>query len=292
MKSSERKTYEKGNKFCRHFGLVENKWNFFFSLWIVISGHLSHCTRWTLEKDSGSIDLLPSGGAAGDERCLSSFSMFGQRSALSIPLSIFNSMIGSKCWETRKTENYIDLIISYPDRSPGCRFPVTVIYSSGRSRKLTGWRSGSGRWWRVWFVGFVANDLIHKGNVSDGQTEGFDPRQTFLIGERWHFASQLVKRFVQVEHATSLADVGRTTLRHGRHSFPFLGRRRWQTATSGRVISIYSKYRGDRKQKNIDWIRGNWWCKTKRPVAAFEPNGLKCQRDIAKSLCFFCHAIY
>ena len=96
--------------------------------------------------------------------------------------------------------------------------------------------------WRVWFVGFVANDLIHKGNVRDGQTEGFDPRQTFLIGERWHFASQLVKRFVQVEHATSLADVGRTTLRHGRHSFPFLcrRRRRWQTATSGRVISIHA----------------------------------------------------
>ena len=73
--------------------------------------------------------------------------------------------------------------------------------------------------------------MIHKGDVSDGQTEGFDPRESFLVGECRHFAAKLIEGFVQIEHATSLTDVGRTPLRHRRHALPLLGRRR----SSGRT---------------------------------------------------------
>lgn len=48
----------------------------------------------------------------------------------------------------------------------------------------------------------------HESDVRDGQPQRFDARQSLLVGERGHFAAQLVERLVQIEHATALANVG------------------------------------------------------------------------------------
>lgn len=74
---------------------------------------------------------------------------------------------------------------------------------------------GRSRW-------FVSNDLIHKRDVSDGQSESFDPGKSFLVGESRDFATEFVEGFVQVEHATSFTYVGRPSLGHCRHSFALL----------------------------------------------------------------------
>lgn len=157
--------------------------------------------------------------------------------------------------------------------SPGCRFSVAVI-RTGSGRKLAGWRScGGGGWSGRRSFGFVADDLVHEGNVSDGQSEGFDSRQPLLVGEGWHFASQFVKRFVQVEHATSLPNVGRSTLRHRRHPFPFLGRRRrrWRPAIPHRIVSVFRS----NSKKRIDWIRPGGK-NNKQQTWAFDPISSKC----------------
>lgn len=165
-------------------------------------------------------------------------------------------MENSKFW-TFGAINGFDRICRTPfgwkeTTSPGCRFSVAVI-PTGSGRKLAGWRScggGTGGSGRRSF-GFVADDLVHEGNVSDGQSEGLDSRQPLLVGEGWHFASQLVKRFVQVEHAASLPNVGRSTLRHRRHPFPFLGRRRrrWRPAIPHRIVSVF---RSNSKKGSIE----------------------------------------
>lgn len=64
----------------------------------------------------------------------------------------------------------------------------------------------------------AADDVRHERNVRDRQAQRLDSREALLVGERRHALAQRVERLVQVEHATSLADVGGTTLRHRRYA--------------------------------------------------------------------------
>lgn len=66
--------------------------------------------------------------------------------------------------------------------------------------------------------------LGHERDVGDCEAERLDAWQTLFVGKRRHFTAQLVERFVQIEHAPSLTDVGGSTLRHRCHSSArFLG---------------------------------------------------------------------
>lgn len=62
--------------------------------------------------------------------------------------------------------------------------------------------------------GCATQELCHEANVGDGQSQRLDARQSLLVGERGHLATQLVERLVQVEHATALANIGSTALSH------------------------------------------------------------------------------
>lgn len=76
----------------------------------------------------------------------------------------------------------------------------------------------------------------HEADVRDGQPQRFDARQPLLVGECGYFAAQLVERFVQVEHATALANVGRPPLGDGSDATARLLRRTAAAATRGATV--------------------------------------------------------
>lgn len=77
------------------------------------------------------------------------------------------------------------------------------------------------------------HQLCHEGDVGDGQTQGLYPRQTLLVSKRWHFASQLVKSFVQVEHPAAFANICSSSLGYRSDPSPgLLGRGRHAAAGS------------------------------------------------------------
>ncbi len=62
------------------------------------------------------------------------------------------------------------------------------------------------------------DQLVHEGDVGDGQAEGLYAREALLVGEGGNLVAQAVEGLVQVEHSASLADVGRPALLDGRHA--------------------------------------------------------------------------
>lgn len=62
--------------------------------------------------------------------------------------------------------------------------------------------------------GCAAQELCHEADVGDGQSQRLDARQSLLVGECGHLATQLVERLVKVEHATAFANIGGTSLSH------------------------------------------------------------------------------
>lgn len=83
---------------------------------------------------------------------------------------------------------------------------------------------GSAAWTAV-------HQLGHEANVRDCQTKCLNPRQMLLVGECGDLPAQLIESFVQVEHPTAFADVGRPPLGNGGDSATrFLGGCRSATA--------------------------------------------------------------
>lgn len=103
--------------------------------------------------------------------------------------------------------------------------PLSIVEGRsivGRRPQGVGWVRAGQREVVVIRVPTAAHHLGHERNVHDGQAEGLDPRQPFLVREGGHLLAKLVEGRVEAEHPTPLTDVGCATLGDGGHAPPRL----------------------------------------------------------------------
>lgn len=61
-------------------------------------------------------------------------------------------------------------------------------------------------------VGTAVHQLSHESDVGNRQPQRLNARESLLVRKCWHFPTEFIESFVQVEHPSSLTNIGRPSL--------------------------------------------------------------------------------